>query len=207
MTEKSTKNNYWTIIGQIAALISIIWIVIQMFSFFNSKDNYSINISGNHSIFKIPEHIKQDLNNYKKTLTLYQTYRERIGGKIIPMSKLLKISEDKLKDPIFRSYYELNGYRIKSKSIDYNELWIFNISNDGNNVIENLVLEVPFSGYYSTSPQVGKSENGNFKNRIKLMDLQPGYSINIYCWTKTSFPSGTYYNTLICIDHYFLFLS
>ena len=203
MTKKSTKRNFWSIIGQIAVVITIIWTVIQMFTHFFKKDDYIIKVNGNYSTFMIPEYIKQDLNKYKKTLALYETYREVIGGKIIPMSELLKISEEKLKDPRFKNFYDLNNYHINFKSTDYNELWWFNISNDGNNTIEDLVLEVPFEGYYKFIPQVGAGEYGNFKNRIKLIDLPPGYSIKVFCWRNTFFPSDRYDEEKTRITHKF----
>ncbi len=194
VTNKKININLWNLIGKIATLLTIIWIILQLYSFVYKKKDYNIEAYGEHSIFRIPEKVNKELKKCQKTLALYETYREEIGGKIIPMSKLIKISEEKLNNPWFNNSYEINKYRIKIIIPDYNELWLFNISNKGLNTIENLILEVPFDGYYKYIPQIGKENDGYFNKRIKLIDLPPGYSIKVFCWRNTVLSSFSNYD-------------
>lgn len=200
--EKLKRNRIWSIIGKITALLTLLWITIQLYNYFTFNNEYKIYAYGKYSEFIIPNDYLKLLDDYKTLIALDKAYVENLDSKgagIKGLNEYLK-SEDK------KDYFDIsfNSYLINDRHInitEYSSVFNYFIENNGNKPIEDLVLEIPFSGYFHINRKKGSFSEGNFSKHIEIGTLLPGYSININLWSKSLFLFSEYEEGKTRITH------
>lgn len=169
-----------------------------MGTYFSKPKDYKMEISGNHYMYKTPNSYLAIMNEYNKIKSLDKSYLESINKISLPISDLLKFekSAEATKNYIFKS--RLDNYTSEYGKIikweNYNEMWTINIENTGAKPIEDLLVEIPFKGFYEVNKQKGNSSNGVFDNRIQIGTLDPGYSISIITWVDDVYSTQPEFN-------------
>lgn len=180
MKEKNSKSLFWSSVGKLAGLLSVIWIIIQLYNYV-FKDNYRIKILGNHYTFELPNIILKDLVNYNKMLAIdsaRKVYKETSSFKTL--KDFLNYNNH---DYYLETYNKIGNYNSNiSNYLNYKSTWTFEIKNRGKKPIEELKLELPFDGYYKIIRQNQPVINGLFTKQIILNDLQPSYEIKVTVW-------------------------
>lgn len=185
------KKDFWSIFGRFAVIIGVVWALIQICNFIVKPKEYRAQTTGSQYPFLVPNFIKPNLNAFNNTVVdsiyskIYNTNTEKF---YIFNSYTL---EQKLKNygTINRLYSYISGNLteyILTTVNQYNTVWYFTISNEGNKPLEELCLELPFSGIYSyTNTDTKKTENGSFGNRINLGNIKPSYEVKIIVWMSS----------------------
>lgn len=197
MTE-SKQGKFWVLLGKAGALLTFIWLIIQMVTYFSKPKEYKMEISGNHYFYKTPIPYLEIMNDYNKIMALDKSYVENVNKSGLPISKLIEFekSTEASKNYFFKSQFNSNisEYGKLINWENYNEIWTFNIENTGIKPIEDLLMEIPFKGYYEVNMQKGNSTKGKFDNRIQIGTLAPGYSVNIITWVNNIYSTDPEYN-------------
>lgn len=108
----------------------------------------------------------------------------------------LVISEDSLLNLVGNNISDENGSKkiIKMKfdvDLRFNtelrkdmSLWTFDIINNGNKILNNLCLKLPFKGRAKITNSEGVIIYSDFDHTIALGAIQPSLKIQILCWTE-----------------------
>lgn len=185
MTEHQTRNFFWSYIGKLAGLLSVIWIGIQLYNYF-FKDSYRIKALGSNYSFDLPSNIIRDLSDYNKLISIDSALR--IDKPQSQFNSLIEFR--KYPDYKWEKYNILGIYnRNKGNYLNYKNIWKFEIKNRGRKPIEDLKLELPFDGYYRITKQNEPTLNGSFSKQILLDNLQPSYVITMLVWAPESYTS------------------
>lgn len=192
--ENKSTNRFWGSLGKAGMLIGLIWGGIQIFSYVFKLDEYEVKVQGKHSFYKTAPILLDGYENSIKYKAIVKTVIESDGSlKNYQLDTLFSEISNNFKyytyDVNFRSYYPVKDF---SWDGDYNSAWEFKITNTGNKPLEELALELPFSGYYAVSFPNDVIKSGFFSNKINLGELRPSYEINIICWSSAnySYPEG-----------------
>jgi hypothetical protein len=183
-----SKNLLWSIIGKLALVLSILWILIQLYNNFFKKQDYECEAIGNHSIFEIPVHLQKTLNEYINVLAIDSALIETNNNKLIekPISFLTKIIGNQNYQNELGIQYDVLLYKQifeKKKDLEeYKSFWWFELTNSGNKPLEDLILELPFDGYYIINLANDKNIYGQYKHQIKIGELKTSYSVTIKVW-------------------------
>jgi len=169
MTEKSENRSIWKTLGQIGALLTGLWVLIQIVTVFAKPSEYGIEAKGDHNNYSIAPHQFDILRDYGRI--------RRLNPKIKSIIRKADTSA-----------------KLNYENEKINQLWSFTITNVGSNPLEELTLELPFSGFYELKKQKGYYNNGKFKDRIIIGDLAPGYNINVKAFFNTHVPEYSYYD-------------
>jgi hypothetical protein len=194
----SKQGKFWVLLGKAGALLTFIWLIIQMVTYFSKPKEYKLEVSGNHYIYKTPDSYLAIMNEYNKIKSLDKSYVESVNKNSLPISDLIRFekSAEADKNYIFKSrienYTSEYGRIIKWES--YNEIWTFNIENTGAKPVEDLLVEIPFKGFYEVNKQKGNSTKGVFDNRIQIGTLAPGYSVSITTWVDDMYSTEPEFN-------------
>lgn len=200
--------NFWGILGKLVAILTAAWIIIQIISHFSDPNDIKMEINGNHYPYNIAYKHKKLINEYKEILALDKSYTDNINENGMSIKKLnslkdYNVTDDEIKNYRFKSDY--NAYMDYNPIINienYNEIWSFNILNKGQKPIEDLIIEIPFKGYYKLLTQKGKSSRGDFENRIQVGNLDPGYSLSVIAWVVNGgYPSPGYNEEKTRVTH------
>ena len=70
MTKSKDSKNFWSIIGKAALILTIAWILIQMFNNFIKKPDYKLDANGNYERFQIPNNYNKVINEYVNILAI-----------------------------------------------------------------------------------------------------------------------------------------
>ncbi|MGE0567076.1 MAG: hypothetical protein AB7O73_03940 [Bacteroidia bacterium] len=176
--EKESK--FWSFLGKISSLVILFFTIVQIY---NSiiKSDYSANIIGNHSIVSYPPSVLDDKEQLNKYIFFLRHY---------PIAKKEIVSNIQL-DSIIKHFARVNidqfDYEFESK-INKNVLttiWTFELKNDGNKPLEDLIIILPFDGQYKIIDPDNITLSGSFTDRIKLGSLNPLLSIKITLWTRS----------------------
>ncbi|MFC1898284.1 hypothetical protein ACFLYJ_01805 [Candidatus Cloacimonadota bacterium] len=181
------QSNIWVIIGKFGVLLSVVWIIIQMINLFSKPKDFKMKIKGNHYSYSIAFKHQELIDEYKKILSLDKSYTKNVNDNGISIQKLKEFLESKKGTENYKFISDYQMYMDYKSLIDideYNEVWTFNISNTGNKPVDDLLIEIPFKGFYELNSQKGESSKGEFKDRIEVGNLAPGYSVNVIAWVN-----------------------
>jgi hypothetical protein len=191
------KSKFWSLIGKLGVILTIVWIIIQMINHFNNKEEIEMKITGNHFKYILANEHQELMKEHKKILSLDKSYTNNINKNGTSIKNLLLFEKSKKAKNNWKFKSDLSSYLSYGSFLtipEYNEIWTFKIENTGIKPIEDLVIELPFKGYYQLNSQKGKIEKSNFENRIAIGNLAPGYSVNITTWVNSmsfSYPEYT----------------
>ncbi|MBX7151759.1 hypothetical protein K1X84_08965 [bacterium] len=105
-----------------------------------------------------------------------------LGEKIWIVSKRLfgTIDDYNLQYKLSRSFHDL-----RNQFLDYYQIWFFEIKNEKEGELNDLILHLPFNGYYSiTTDELDAHSAGIFSKQIKIGNLRPINRIRITVWEK-----------------------
>jgi len=210
MGQENRKVNFWNklwgVFGKFALLIGAIWGCVQLWTYFTTDTSYEVEISGNHYNFLQPHDVELLMYDYYSILALDKSYCSVVSPKGVSINALKELAKKDKNDQRFgifinnyesyHSYYAENALYKKYKSF-----WWFDVTNKGSKPLEDLNLELPFSGYYLITQPNEKSESGSFTNRISLKELRPTYSIKIYLWVSDDNVTSEYDKEKVRITH------
>ena len=183
--EKLKKSNVWAIVGKMTAILTLFWIIVQLYSYFSSNNEYKISTYGRYSKFLIPNDYSKLINDYKAIIALDKAYVENVNEKGLSIEGLKKYLESDNRAELFDlSHEHYKNFMNPVKINEYTYIFNFYIENQGNKPIEDLVLELPFSGYFHINREKGAFSEGSFTKHIDLGVLEPGYSINAHIWSN-----------------------
>lgn len=190
MTKEKKSNQFWSLLGKIALVLTVVWILIQMFNNFIKQPEYSIKAKGNYFKFQLPPEVNNRINEYANVLAIDSSFIEgKLSKKSI--SELIKISKDKKRQEKIGIDYKIphytNVFRRKLNIEKYESFWVFTIKNEGNKPLEDLILELPFDGYFSVIMKNKKTFSKQFKRQIKIGELKPSYLSTIKVWSTNSY--------------------
>lgn len=195
MTQSKDPKSFWSIIGKLALVLSIFWILIQMYNNFLKRPDYAFDANGNHSVFEIPNEIKSILNEYISVLAidsaLVEDDNKLIKESISSLCKLIQNQNYQGKLGIdYKIPHYKNLFEAKKTFHEYNSYWWFTLTNTGNKPLEDLTLELPFDGYYAVNMKNEKVISGYYKQQIKIGELKPSYSVTIKVWSLNEFDNS-----------------
>jgi hypothetical protein len=173
----TNKFSFWTIFGKLATIVALIWGLTQLYTYYLKQD-YIIAVTGDHFSFNIPPDINNVLSKYANQLTNNETYDQYFTDKrridsIQDIERIIKKNKDDSETitlaNIQYTFDYLSKYKHSNLSSNYKSYWRFNIKNDGNKPLEDLILELPFNGIYILSIQNELDVINEFTNQIKLV--------------------------------------
>lgn len=191
------KGKFWSSVGKISVLLTVIWILVQMFSHFLKSNEIDIKVTGKHYPYKIANIHMEQLKNYQSVIALDKAYEKNVDKNGTSITRLLKYAESKEGKKNWDFQADIDRYLDFDPLVKiekFNEIWSFKIENLGTVPIEDLLLEIPYGGFFKINTQKGNKKKGDFKNRIPLGELSPGYSINIICWIENRYYSISEYD-------------
>ncbi len=199
MTNTTGNSNFWTLFGKLALILATLWVLTQLYNYF-IKNEYKLDCKGNHINFELPPNTKATLNDYVNRISLEKAYSKyfKDGARIDSIHKIdntlkklkAKYSEENLPEYYYNLSRVRNEYSYFQSTYsnfqysNYNSLWTYTISNQGNKPIEELVLELPYKGIYVLTTKNEPAKIGNFKNQIEIGNLKPTQEITIKAWAE-----------------------
>jgi len=197
MNENNSK--VWGIVGKVSSVLVVLWTLIQIYNGV-VKSQFSAIITGDHNNISYPPSLIQDKNklfNYEYFLYNFSFKATNVTSNR-QFDSLLNASNEQNKKEIDKKLFFLY-----SDKFNPHTMWTFSIKNDGNNPLEELSLELPFSGEYRlASPDSGEII-GTFSNRIKLGTLNPSLTYYLTIWTDESSNYSGYNEENCRVNHKF----
>lgn len=183
------ESKIWIYVGKLGVLVAIIWGIIQIINFIVKSPEYSAEIQCRHNSYETsPWHFEtiHSILEYKAVLYLLN----KKGGILnnLDIDSLIDSYKDKRNIKDKHEYDLILSQMSDDVSRDYNEMWIFNIKNNGNKSLEDLVLEFPYKGYYKLSISSKIMKSTYFEKKIEVGDIRPSNETEIYCWTNHEKP-------------------
>lgn len=195
MTQSKDPKNFWSIIGKLALVLSISWILIQMYNNFLKRPDYAFDANGNHSVFELPNDLKMTLNEYINILAIDSALVEN-DNKLVkdPISSLAKLIQNQNYQGKLGINYKIPHYKnlFEAKKVfhEYKSYWWFTLTNTGNKPLEDLTLELPFDGFFLINLKNENDISGYYRQQIKIGELKPSYSVTIKVWSVNEFDSS-----------------
>jgi len=202
MDSEKKGTNIWELIGKLGALIGLIWVAIQIYSFF-AKSDFVADVHGEQMFYKTaPSFVKSYTNSRKLSALIGSALRqgEELRDTQLYRFALKNIFKDTIADSLLKDYkktiakikwadsYELDNNVTKANDYEskynYNSMWRFIIKNNGNNPFDELSLELPVSGYYEIIFPDASVKSGLFNKSIAVGNLNPTYQCQIYVWSN-----------------------
>jgi hypothetical protein len=171
--EKTTK--FWAWIGKIATLAGLIWILIQGISFFSKKD-YKIEAFGDYSEFSLPYSLIPNLRDFVNSFE-YDSLQLLVKVKY-------KGDKHEILENVLKYFYSRFPSRILNRSADLNSYYFFTIKNSGNKEVNEIILELPFNGFFLISKAGSKPEFGEFEEKIIIGSIRPSNEVKVDVWTS-----------------------
>lgn len=189
MTKSKDSRNFWSIIGKTALVLTIVWILIQMFNNFIKEPDYKLDANGNYARFQIPNDYNKVINEYVNILAIDSAIvenKDKNTFESISYLKEISNNESILKEIgiDYKIPYYSSVFRERLNIPVYKSYWWFSVTNTGSKPLEDLVLELPFNGYYSLNMTDKANYSSKYSQRIKIGELKPSYSAQIKVWSK-----------------------
>ncbi|MFD1000288.1 hypothetical protein ACFQ21_13275 [Ohtaekwangia kribbensis] len=182
-----SKINIWTVLGKITAVLSVIWVSTQLYNNYVKKE-YVVTAIGNHSPFYLPGDLDVVIKNSLESVALRkyldigsEKLDRKISNKI--QSKIKKMQTDIFSSEEQNFEFEISriSETVGETKTKYGMYWWFTVTNTGQKELEELVLELPFEGYFVASG-TNFNKTGNFKNRIEIGDFAVKQQILVQVW-------------------------
>jgi hypothetical protein len=187
MANKESKISIWSYIGKAGVLVALFWGVIQIYNNFFSTGEYEANTRGHHSFYETaPEHYDGYIKSAEYRALVQAIIEDGDALKNYNLDSLLKeLKESNRGLEKMRFERNLSDQRISPLgNEEYRSIWEFSIKNNGKKPFEELVLELPFKGYYKVILPNNVQKSGRFNNRIEIGELRPSYEASVYCWSE-----------------------
>lgn len=169
----------WAWFGKIAAVLAVIWLVIQIFNYFSTKD-VKIVAEGEYSPFSLPDNIFDQMSRMEPQLDDIAQIEKLLPEKLENRSALAS----NIYNSIFKERFS-NLLKISS----VNSIWSFNITNEGSKEAVDLKLIFPSVGYYRLYKSGGEHfEAVRFNDIIPIGNLRPSESVELSVWAN-NFPA------------------
>lgn len=184
-----SESQIWSYIGKIGVIVAILWGSIQIINFFVKSPEYSADIKGKHSYYETsPWHFERIYNTleYKAILSLFNRENKLLNN--LDLDSLLNIYKDKKNIKEKSEFDEIIEQMNEEVNRDYNTIWIFDIKNNGNKTLEDLILEMPYLGYYKVLLPDNPTKVQYFEKSVKIGNIRPSNLAKIYCWTNLKKP-------------------
>jgi|WetSurMetagenome_2_1015567.scaffolds.fasta_scaffold351175_1 hypothetical protein len=180
---KKNKFSVWGAIGRTAVIISMIWASVQLFNYLFKKE-YKLTVVGNTADFLLPNDIEKKLSRLKED----ELFIKACGLKNIPLNENT-LSKRDIKIDLYQLQNDrlMADYQINEDFYKY--IWWYTISNNGTRPVEEIQLEIPFSGYFKIS-YPDSVRYGEFKNKVKVHTLNPGHEIKITLWDSDMYETN-----------------
>lgn len=179
MAEQGTGDSeIWTWIGKAAALLTVIWILVQAYNHFFSKPDFRLTAQGNHYSLSFPKPLLEPLKDFATCMNDAQVFE-----------KILKGSAEYDPYPQARKISELVSKQFPKDSVqalgEIRSVWTVVIKNTGHKQVDALALELPFDGFSQVSRSDRADPVSKFERTINLASLRPGNDIKVIVWSDS----------------------
>lgn len=178
MASESSKNA-WAFVGQVAAIIAavlgIFWTATQLYRSFVTVD-IAVTAEGNCEKFAVPQSYKNKLKQLGELAT-WDEIRSRFPEDSKDRDSIATTVRNLLQskaEPLDKAF---------SNFEDIRSLCTFTISNTGNREAQDIKLELPRTGVFSTERLGEPNREDKFDKVIPIGKLNPGGSVALTTWT------------------------
>jgi hypothetical protein len=173
---KSFSTAFWSLVGKLAALAGLIWIVIQIIGFFGQGD-YDVVAQDEHFKLSFPSFFSQELKKLSDSNDWDSI------SVLLPAS----ISGSHRSETVGRIHeYMRRNFpsQLESDLRLLGSMWQFTITNEGGREVKDLNLELPFEGIFSLQKAGDTAKTGRFKKVVPLGALRPSNTIVVTVWAQ-----------------------
>lgn len=177
ISEKIKKKfeKYYKILYILGIVISALVGVTHLYDWAGKLSNYRVIATGRYLPYSISEDLIESIKDYKENISLDRIEEE------FPEFEQLGLDRFKLRSYLADSFPDSEIYELKS--IEYH--WLFDLKHRGNKQLDNLVLNIPFDGYYSVKKNDLLMFHGSFEKKIDIGSISPSDELVIDVWTHS----------------------
>jgi len=174
----------WARVGQIAVILTALWTILQIYTYFYSKDA-QIEATAEFGAFSPPDAWVQQLLNVDKNPSIAEIV------KLVPKEE--KISDDTAFNikSLFREQ-KPSSQALVDQLIPLKSYTVFTITNSGNREAQDIKVELPGEGFYTLDRAGEPRKVGKFDHVIAVGNLHPGNELILTSWNDVSMDEGYY---------------
>lgn len=172
----------WETVLKLAAILSIIWISIQLVNYFSSSTE-KISATIKSSAFYLPATIVKNMFTYLPT-EINDSLFELNSGKVNSLKQYKESTFQLGRIKQFRDYLtskitNLDYYKFK----EYRYLWTINISNHSSLTVQSINVDIDEDGFYQLISQENNMTSAFYNHNILIGELRPQNKVTLFIWS------------------------